>query len=176
MIESIDDVQNLSIDFNKALFTKRLVSWYQENKRDLPWRLRWRKNQDPYEVWVSEIMLQQTVIKAVIPAYERFLKCFPDVHSLANANEDDVRLASRGLGYYRRFKLMHQGAKYLSLNPEKLWPQTFAQWKEISGIGDYTAAAISSICFDDCSPVVDGNVERVFCRLFDIRLEPNLPN
>lgn len=175
MIDNIDRIDELQVHFNKALFTKRLVSWYQANRRDLPWRVRWQENKDPYEVWVSEIMLQQTVIKAVIPAYERFLAAFPSVQDLANAEEDEVRLASRGLGYYRRFKLMHKGAKDLAQNPEQIWPETFKGWKEISGVGDYTAAAISSICFDQASPVVDGNVERVFCRLFDIRLEPNLP-
>ena len=175
MIQHIEDIEKLEIHFSKARFTKRLVTWSQANKRSLPWRDRWLQSNDPYVVWVSEIMLQQTVIKAVIPAYERFLDRFQKVEDLAAASEDEVRLASRGLGYYRRFRMMHQAAQYLAANPDEIWPEDFNGWKALPGIGDYTAAAISSICFDDPSPVVDGNVERVFCRLFDIRLEPNLP-
>ena len=175
MITDPRQIENLKIHFNEALFQRRLVSWYQKNKRSLPWRQRWDQTQDPFVVWVSEIMLQQTVIKAVIPAYERFLGQYPDFRSLAAAEEEDVRLASRGLGYYRRFRMLHQAAQYLVDNPHLEWPTTFTGWKALPGIGDYTAAAISSICFSQAVPVVDGNVERVFCRLLDIRLEPNLP-
>ncbi len=119
-------------------------------------------------------MLQQTVIKAVLPVYQRFLEAFPDVGSLAAADEESVRSAVRGLGYYRRFRMMHAAAKMITAAGGK-WPTTYDGWKELPGIGDYTASAISSIAFDYPAAVVDGNVERVFCRLLDIREAPNQP-
>ncbi|SMF13744.1 A/G-specific adenine glycosylase [Pseudobacteriovorax antillogorgiicola] len=175
MIDHIENIADLPLHFTEPQFRDPLLSWYQKNKRPLPWRLVWMQTQDPYVVWVSEIMLQQTVIKAVIPAYDRFLKAFPSYKHLADASEDQVRLASRGLGYYRRFRMLHQAAQHLNDHPEDVWPTNFKAWKALPGVGDYTAAAIASICFNDAVPVVDGNVERVFCRLFDIRLIPNLP-
>ncbi|MFW7377382.1 MAG: A/G-specific adenine glycosylase [Oligoflexus sp.] len=158
---------------------RRLLQWYQQNKRDLPWRLAWQQFGSPYHVWVSEIMLQQTVIKAVIPAYERFMIRFPRIEDLAAASEEEVRLASRGLGYYRRFRMLHQAAQKLvadhpdcDSSAKEFWPQDFRSWQEQPGVGSYTAAAIASIAFHEAVPVVDGNVERVFCRLLDIREEP----
>jgi A/G-specific adenine glycosylase len=150
-----------------------LVTWYQQNKRDLPWRRRFRESGDPYVVWISEIMLQQTTIQAVLPAYERFLAEFPDLASLAAADETSVRLACRGLGYYRRFRMMHAAAQELMACKPFRWPRTFKEWHELPGIGDYTAAAISSIAFGAVKAVVDGNVERVFCRLLDLRVIPD---
>lgn len=156
-----------------------LVRWYQTNKRPLPWRVLWSQHRDPYHVWLSEIMLQQTVISVVIPKYNQFLKSFPSVQALANGSEEEIRQAVRGLGYYRRFSMLHQGAKQIanssSGKKKTAWPKDFAAWKELPGVGDYTAAAVSSIAFGEAEAVVDGNVERVFCRLFDIRLPPNLP-
>ena len=165
---------DLRFAFTPALLREPLLTWYQGVRRDLPWRVLWREHADPYHVWVSEIMLQQTVIKAVIPVYQRFLERFPDVAALAQASEEEIRQAVRGLGYYRRFRLMHAAARELIQRGEE-WPQTFALWKELPGIGDYTAAAISSIAFDQPAAVVDGNVERVFCRLLDLREAPNEP-
>ncbi|NRA44533.1 MAG: A/G-specific adenine glycosylase [Oligoflexales bacterium] len=157
----------------------RLVKWYQKNKRPLPWRVLWNQHSDPYHVWVSEVMLQQTIINVVIPKYHDFLEEFPSVHHLANAGEDDVKKAVRGLGYYRRFSMLHEGAKRVVGNSRGKksiqWPTSFKAWKELPGVGDYTAAALSSITLDEAEAVVDGNVERVFCRLFDVRLPPNLP-
>ena len=156
-----------------------LVKWYQDNKRPLPWRQMWERHRDPYHVWVSEVMLQQTVINVVIPKYFSFLETFPTVYDLASSSDENVKKAVRGLGYYRRFSLLHQGAKEVvaaskgQKNP--VWPESFKAWKELPGVGDYTAAAVSSIAFGEDQAVVDGNVERVFCRLFDIRLPPNLP-
>lgn len=121
-------------------------------------------------------MLQQTVIKAVIPAYERFIAQFPNLESLVAASEEQVRQASRGLGYYRRFRMMHQAAKVLleqQAAEPGYWPRSFQDWQKLPGIGSYTAAAIASIAFDEAVPVVDGNVKRVFCRLLDIREEPD---
>ena len=156
-----------------------LVKWYQKNKRPLPWRVLWKKSKDPYHIWVSEVMLQQTVISVVIPKYHEFLKEFPSIHELASGSEAEVKKAVRGLGYYRRFSFLHQGAKQLVARSEgsksPVWPKDFKSWKELPGVGDYTAAAVSSIAFNEAEAVVDGNVERVFCRLFDIRLPPNLP-
>ena len=123
-------------------------------------------------------MLQQTTIQAVLPAYLRFLDVFPDVYRLAHATEDEIRQACRGLGYYRRFRMMHESSKILTaeLKHESetvFWPKDFKSWKELPGIGDYTAAAISSIAFGFPKAVVDGNVERVFCRLFNLQVVPD---
>lgn len=119
-------------------------------------------------------MLQQTVIKAVIPVYERFIKQFPDVAALAQASSDEVRQQVRGLGYYRRFGFLHQAAAIIATRRMQM-PRTLEGWRELPGIGEYTAAAIASIAQDIPAAVVDGNVERVFCRLLDLRLPPNLP-
>ena len=150
-----------------------LVAWYQKNKRALPWRQRFQESGDPYVVWVSEIMLQQTTIQAVLPAYQRFLQEFPTLFSLAAADENSVRLACRGLGYYRRFRMMHEASQLLNARKPFHWPTTFKEWHDLPGIGDYTAAAISSIAFQVPKAVVDGNVERVFCRLLDLRIIPD---
>jgi len=150
-----------------------LVTWYQKNKRALPWRQRFLESADPYVIWISEIMLQQTTIQAVLPAYARFLGVFPNLKALAAASEDEVRLACRGLGYYRRFRLMHEAAQVLAARNPFHWPRTFKEWRELPGIGDYTAAAVSSIAFQEVKAVVDGNVERVFCRLLDRRVVPD---
>jgi len=154
---------------------QELLTWYRRVGRALPWRTLWLEKADPYTIWVSEIMLQQTVIKAVIPVYARFLDRFPTLGSLAAADEDEVKLAVRGLGYYRRFRFLHAAAKQLKATGGH-WPRTFSDWKLLPGIGDYTAAAISSIAFDVPAAVVDGNVERVFCRLLDWREAPNQPH
>lgn len=163
----------LRFTFPVPKLRKALLGWYKKGERPLPWRVLWKKHGDPYHVWVSEIMLQQTVIKAMIPVYERFLARFPQVAALAAADEADVREAVRGLGYYRRFRLMHAAAQELVGRP---WPRDFEGWKALPGIGDYTAAAVSSIAFNFPAAVVDGNVERVFCRLLDIREAPNQPH
>lgn len=120
-------------------------------------------------------MLQQTVIKAVLPVYERFLQRFPNVRDLAAADEESVRQAVRGLGYYRRFGMMHAAARVLAKR-KFVWPTTYEGWKELPGIGDYTASAISSIAFDVPAAVLDGNVERVFARLLDLRAVPSDPS
>lgn len=158
------------------VFASTLLSWYQKNRRNWPWRIYFEQHRDPYHVWVSEIMLQQTTIQAVLPSYKRFFEIFPKLRDLALADEDAVRLACRGLGYYRRFRMMHAAAKELVDRSGKgpiQWPETFLGWKDLPGIGDYTAAAISSIAFNVPKAVVDGNVERVFCRLFDLRVIPD---
>jgi A/G-specific adenine glycosylase len=153
----------------------QLLKWYTAHEKPLPWRVLWKTYNDPWHIWVSEIMLQQTVIKAVLPVYERFLKRFPTVDSLANASTEEVRLAVRGLGYYRRFDALHRATKLIASGMVH-FPKNHDEWLELPGIGSYTAAAISSITQNEPYGVVDGNVERVFCRLLDIRTEPNLPH
>lgn len=178
-IPSYESAKVANLRGSAKLFRRDLLSWYETNARDLPWRVDWRKYHSPYHIWLSEIMLQQTVIKAVVASYQSFLDRFPNLLALAAAEEEEVRLAARGLGYYRRFRFLHQAAKQLcqglSQTDQIRWPSSFSSWKALPGIGDYTAAAIASIAFGEVVPVVDGNVERVFCRLMDIRTAPNLP-
>ena len=157
-----------------------LIEWYEKNDRPLPWRVLWAKTKDPYVVWVSEIMLQQTTIKVVEPKYRSFLNSFPNLKSLATASEDSIREAVRGLGYYRRFRLMHQCAQVVysrrnTTYPEGLWPHDSRGLQELPGIGSYTAAAIASIAFSEKIAVLDGNVERVICRLFGLKVNPKEP-
>ncbi len=158
-----------------VFFVKKLSQWYDVVARPLPWRTLWLRYQNPWHIWISEIMLQQTVIKAVIPVYEKFFDQFPDHVSLSQASTEDIRLAVRGLGYYRRFDLLHRACKQLTAANLGL-PQNYEDWLKLPGIGTYTAAAIASITLDIPQGVVDGNVERVLCRLLDIRSEPNLPH
>lgn len=160
---------------DSSKFHDSILKWYRSRARVLPWRELWRVHQDPWHIWVSEIMLQQTVIKAVLPVYDRFLKNFPQPRDLAKADTETVRLAVRGLGYYRRFDFLHKAAKHLVETRQNRWPTSYEEWLELPGIGDYTASAISSITLGAPHGVVDGNVERVWCRIFDIRTAPNLP-
>jgi A/G-specific adenine glycosylase len=145
----------------RQLFKRRLLTWYQRNKRPLPWR----KDRDPYRVWLSEIMLQQTRVAAVIAHYQRFLELFPSVEKLAAAREASVLAAWSGLGYYRRARMLHAAAKQLVNEHGGQWPTNAAALRQLPGIGRYTAAAIASIAFDEPIAVVDGNVERVLHRV-----------
>ena len=136
-----------------------LLAWYDKSQRDLPWR----KTRDPYCVWVSEIMLQQTRVAAVIPRYEKFLNKFHSVQKLASARGASVLAEWSGLGYYRRARNLHAAAKIVARAGE--FPKDAEGWRELPGIGRYTAAAISSIAFNEPIAVLDGNVERVLRRL-----------
>ena len=140
---------------------KRLLRWFGQEQRELPWRA----TRDPYCVWVSEIMLQQTRVAAVIDYYNRFLQRFPDVHALAAATEADVLAAWSGLGYYRRARAMRTAAQKIIQEYGGRFPNTAAELKTLPGIGRYTAAAIASIAFGEAVAVVDGNVERVLSRV-----------
>jgi A/G-specific adenine glycosylase len=144
-----------------AVFAERLLGWYDRNKRDLPWR----KNRDPYRVWLSEIMLQQTRVAAVLEHYRKFLKKFPNVKKLAAARESSVLAAWSGLGYYRRARMLHAAAKEVSGTFSGEFPASARQLRDLPGIGRYTAAAIASIAFGEAVAVVDGNVERVLARV-----------
>jgi A/G-specific adenine glycosylase len=161
-----------TLNINK--FRANLTAWYAKNERPLPWRLMWKKTKDPWVVWVSEIMLQQTVIKAVIPVYESFLRRYPSFQSFAKATNEEARQAVRGLGYYRRFDMLHRASIQLTAAKRK-FPGSFDEWKELPGIGDYTASAIASITAGESCGVVDGNVERVLCRLLDLRVIASEP-
>src|SRR5579872_7095264 len=143
-------------------FRSDLLGWYRAHKRDLPWR----RNRIAYRVWVSEIMLQQTRVAAVLDHYKRFLIRFPTVKALAEAPESDVLALWSGLGYYRRARFMHAAAKVVVSEHRGQFPRTAEGLRQLPGIGRYTAAAIASICFLEAVPVVDGNVERVLERLY----------
>ncbi len=143
---------------------RALLRWYGANRRDLPWR----RDCDPYRVWVSEIMLQQTRVAAVLDHYARFMRRFPTVQSLAAAREASVLAVWSGLGYYHRARRLHQAAKSVARERRGEFPRTADEWLELPGIGRYTAAAIASIAFGEAAAVVDGNVERVLQRLFRI--------
>ena len=158
--------------FEPSPVRELILEWFSRHRRSYPWRAMPGIQADAYRVWVSEIMLQQTVIKAVLPVYDRFLSAFPTVGALAAASEDDVRRAVRGLGYYRRFGFLHAAAKQLTAAGAAV-PTTHADWRALPGIGDYTAAAIASIALGEPTATVDGNIERLFCRLLDLRRPPN---
>ena len=153
-------------------FRQKLLAWYDENKRDLPWRR--RKN--PYHIWVSEIMLQQTRVDTVIPYYERFLDWFPTVESLANAPEERLLKAWEGLGYYSRVRNMQTAAQQIMSEFEGKFPSTYEGIASLKGIGPYTAGAISSIAFNLPQPAVDGNVMRVLARLFEVNHDIGNPS
>ena len=157
-------------------FSRNLLSWYRDVKAPHPWRLFWEEHRDPYHVWVSEVMLQQTLIKVVTPLYIRFIKRFPTAYDLSRAKEEDLRPYVKGLGYYSRFDRLHRAVKLLcEEGPDFSWPQDHKEWKKLPGVGEYTASAISSIAFSEVKAVVDGNVERVFSRIFSIREPINSP-
>ncbi len=154
----------------RAQLRRRLLAWYDAHARDLPWRIgparrREGARPDPYRVWLSEIMLQQTTVTAVIPYYERFLDRFPDVGALAAASLAEVLKLWAGLGYYARARNLHACAKAVAA-AGGAFPDTEAGLLKLPGIGPYTAAAIAAIVFDEPANVVDGNVERVMARLF----------
>ncbi|HKC67198.1 MAG TPA: A/G-specific adenine glycosylase [Bacteroidia bacterium] len=142
----------------------RLIKWFKQHKRDLPWR----NTTDPYKVWLSEIILQQTRVAQGMPYYLSFVKEFPTVFDLAKAPEQKVLKLWQGLGYYSRARNLHTAAKEVVKNYKGIFPSEFEELKKLKGVGDYTAAAISSFCFNKPQAVVDGNVYRVLARLFAI--------
>jgi len=148
---------------------KILVSWYLENKRDLPWR----RAKDPYKIWLSEIILQQTQVVQGMPYYEKFVNHFPTVEKLAQASEQEVLKLWQGLGYYSRARNLHFTAQWVSTALGGVFPQTFKGLLALKGIGVYTASAIASICYNEPKAVVDGNVYRVLSRVFGIELPIN---
>ena len=150
-------------------FSEILTNWYSINKRDLPWR----ETQDPYYIWLSEIILQQTQVNQGLPYYEMFVKQFPSIFDLANASEDTVLKLWQGLGYYSRARNLHHAAKTVVKDFDGVFPINYKDLIKLKGIGDYTASAISSICADASNAVVDGNVYRVLSRYFGINTPIN---
>lgn len=148
-----------------ALFRKRLLGWFRQFRRDLPWR----QTKDPYRIWLSEIMLQQTRVSAVIPYYERFVKLFPDAGALAAAPQGEVLRLWSGLGYYARARSLHKAAQQIVAKHGGKFPTDFEEVLALPGIGSYTAAAILSIAFDEKRAVLDGNVARVLARVGALR-------
>ncbi len=153
-------------DLIASSFRSQLLFWYNTHARDLPWR----RSRDPYRIWISEIMLQQTRVAAVIEHYHEFLRRFPTVQKLAAARESSVLAGWSGLGYYRRARMLHAAAKLIARRRDGKFPTTAAEWLDLPGIGRYTAAAIASIAFGEPVAVVDGNVERVLQRVLGNRL------
>jgi A/G-specific adenine glycosylase len=150
-------------------FCNHLVSWYLENKRDLPWR----KSKDPYKVWLSEIILQQTRVAQGSSYYEKFATVFTTVFELAKADERDVLKLWQGLGYYSRARNLHFSAKYIVNECNGTFPATYKDLLLLKGVGDYTASAIASICFGEAKAVVDGNVYRVLSRFYGVETPIN---
>lgn len=143
-------------------FSKKIISWYQEHKRNLPWR----SSSDPYFIWLSEVILQQTRVAQGLPYFERFVRDFPNVRALANAPLEKILRAWQGLGYYSRARNLHRCAQVIRDEHGGQFPRTYSQLLSLPGIGSYTAAAISSIAFGEAHAVVDGNVFRVIARIF----------
>ena len=154
-----------------ASFREKLLAWYDANKRDLPWR----RTQDPYKIWISEIMLQQTRVDTVIPYYERFLDWFPTVADLAQAPEEKLLKAWEGLGYYSRVRNMQKAAQQIMEDHGGVFPSSYEKISKLKGIGPYTAGAIASIAFGLPEPAVDGNVMRVLARLFEVDYDIGVP-
>ena len=148
----------ISIDQND------LINWYVQNRRELPWR----KHKDAYKIWISEVMLQQTTVAAVVPYYEKFISRFPTVHILAKAKEEDVLEHWAGLGYYSRARNLHRSAQHLSKSG---FYKTAAELIELPGFGPYTSRAVASIAFNEPVGVLDGNVIRVLSRRFGLKLD-----
>lgn len=152
-------------------FGETIRRWFKKNRRELPWRL----TSDPYNIWISEVILQQTRVDQGLAYYKRFIDAFPDVDSLAHAGENEVLKIWQGLGYYSRARNLHQTARDIMELREGQFPRTYDDMLELKGIGPYTAAAIASICFGEAKAVVDGNVSRVIARLYGVDEPINRP-
>jgi A/G-specific adenine glycosylase len=147
-------------------FQLQITDWYRLNKRDLPWR----NTTDPFKIWLSEVILQQTRVDQGLAYYLKFIQRFETVHELARATEQEVLSLWQGLGYYSRARNLHNTAKFISSVHNGIFPGSFLDLKKLKGIGDYTAAAIASFCFNESVGVVDGNVYRVLSRYFNVDL------
>lgn len=153
-------------------FSNILVQWYLQNKRDLPWR----ETINPYNIWLSEIILQQTRVDQGMAYYLKFVTHFPTVFELANASEEQVLKLWQGLGYYSRARNLHYSAKYIVNKLQGKFPSSYIELLKLKGVGDYTASAIASICYNESTAVVDGNVYRVLARYFGIATPINSAN
>ena len=155
-------------DLPKADLAVRLLDWYDRYRRVLPWRAPAGKRGDPYRIWLSEIMLQQTTVQAVAGYYRKFLERWPDVRALAAAQEDDVLAAWAGLGYYARARNLHAAAKIVANQMNGKFPGTAEGLRALPGIGGYTAGAIAAIAYDEKQAAMDANAERVIARLYAV--------
>lgn len=153
----------------KHPFSNSIIAWYMQNNRDLPWRM----TTDPYKVWLSEIILQQTRVAQGLPYYERFVTTYPSVYDLAKVSEQEVLKLWQGLGYYSRARNLHATAKYISNELDGVFPTSYKNLLKLKGVGDYTASAIASFCYNEVTPTVDGNVYRVLARYFGIETPIN---
>lgn len=152
-------------------YSQRLVRWYAQHQRDLPWR----RTHDPYAIWISETMLQQTQVATVIDYYDRFLARFPDVQALAAADEQEVLSLWAGLGYYRRARQMHAASRQVVDEHGGEFPRDVASLRQLPGVGRYTAGAIASIAFDEAAPILEANTERLYARLLGLREPTRTP-
>ena len=148
-------------------FSNVLIKWYLQNKRDLPWR----NTTNPYPIWLSEIMLQQTRVAQGMPYFLSFTTAFPTVFDLAAAHEEEVLKLWQGLGYYSRARNLHKTAQYIASDLAGIFPDNYSDLLKLKGVGEYTAAAIASFSYNEAVPVVDGNVFRVLSRYFDIETD-----
>ncbi len=152
-------------------FSKQILDWYDQNKRDLPWRL----TKDPYKIWLSEVIMQQTQIIQGTSYYLKFVEHYPTIFELANADEQEILVLWQGLGYYSRARNLHHTAKEIANTYQGKFPETYKELIALKGIGDYTASTILSICFNQAYPSADGNIMRVISRLFEIAEPINKP-
>ena len=175
-MNDIGDLSQLSIPYNAGLprqglppelFVQLLVGWYETHRRDLPWRT----TQDPYKIWLSEVILQQTRVAQGLPYYQKFVAQYPTVGDLAQATEEEVMRLWQGLGYYTRARNMHACARMVATQLEGKFPNSYQDLLQLKGVGQYTAAAIASIAFKEPVPVVDGNVFRVLARVFGVEAD-----
>ncbi|HHZ91275.1 TPA: A/G-specific adenine glycosylase, partial [Candidatus Poribacteria bacterium] len=150
------------LDSSSTQFRKKLISWFESNQRSLPWR----ETNDPYHIWVSEVMLQQTQVRKVIEYYQRFLIKFPTLEQLANANLQELLKEWEGLGYYARARNLRKAAQIVVSDMGGQIPTDYNTFRKLPGVGDYTAAAVQSIAFGHSYAAVDGNVKRVIARIF----------
>ena len=154
------------------MFSENLLQWYKVYKRDLPWR----QESDPYKIWISEVVLQQTRVEQGIKYYQRFTEKYPTVFELAKADDDEILLMWQGLGYYNRALNLLRGAKEIVTRFNGVFPKTAAELKTIRGIGDYTAAAIASIAYNEPLAAIDGNLKRIFSRIGAVEISINSKN
>lgn len=161
--------KTITTDQDIIEFRREILKWYDSHKRVLPWRTLSGHKNDPYKVWLSEIMLQQTTVQAVIPYFLKFIKKWPTIEALANENTQNVMNAWAGLGYYARARNLHKCAKVVTKQYNGIFPKEQTELKTLPGIGDYTSAAITSIAYGQPATVVDGNIERIMARYFAVQ-------
>jgi A/G-specific adenine glycosylase len=165
---SVDSVYSPSRSEGLPFIRRRLLAWFDRNRRDLPWR----RDRDPYRIWVSEVMLQQTTVAMATPRFERFLKRFPTLAGLAAASEHDVLREWEGLGYYRRARHLHAAARVMLSEHAGRLPDDLEVWKRLPGVGRYILGAVLSQAFDRRLPIVEANSQRLLCRVFGHRGDP----